>query len=92
MRREDAKVGMRVRISMGDCEKTSYHCGFHSEMMKLRGSITKIRHVNVDGGISTESGWAWHHEDLMPVSQTISKGKPKKVKPVLFDEELLWTE
>lgn len=92
MRREDAKVGMKVRISMGDCKETDQFCGFHNEMKKLRGSITSIRSINFDGGVSTATGWAWHPADLMPISESISKEKRKKVKPVLFDEELLWTE
>jgi hypothetical protein len=94
MRREDAKVGMKVRISMTECKATQNYCGFRSQMLGLRGSITTITniHANVNAGFSTTSGWAWHPKDLMPVLQNNSKVKPKKVKPVIFDEELLWTE
>lgn len=92
MRREDVIVGMRVRISIGDCKETDVLCGFHREMKKLRGSITTIKSINYDGGVTIKSGWAWHPADLVPISQHPPKVKPKKVKPVLFDEELLWTE
>ena len=85
---ENAKVGMKVRISMGNCTNTEQTCGLYSQMIRLRGSITKISHINKNGIISTDNGWSWHPADIID----ISKEKPKKVKPVLFDEELLWTE
>lgn len=92
MKIEDAKIGMRVRISSGECRATDDFCGLNNEMIRIRGSLTTIRHINADGGIRTTAGWSWHPKDLMPVSQDIHKKKRKKIKPVLFDEELLWTE
>lgn len=92
MKREDGKVGMKVKIAMTDCKATENGCGIHNQMKSLKGSITTITnlHKGCTVGFSTACGWAWHPDDLTPV--WLKPCKTKKVKPVLFDEELLWTE
>ena len=90
MKMIDAKVGMTIRISMGKCTATDKLCGLHSEMKKLKGTLTQISVVNKKGIINTYDGWSWHPDDLIYVSP--NDPKVKKVKPILFDEKMVWIE
>lgn len=89
---EDIKAGMTVRISRLMCEKTQKHFGLTDDMKKLQGKEFKISSTIKERNIVRINGFSWHAEDLMSMSEIISKEKRKKIKPVLFDEELLWIE
>ena len=83
---KDVKQGMKVKISMGDCEATRYHCGLTKSMIKLKGEIVTVSKILKRFNIVEIGGRDWYSEDLID----ISKAKKKKVEPVLFDEKMVW--
>lgn len=85
---EDTKVGMTVRISCGKCQATYDLCGLNQNMMKEKGTITKIECINPDGGVQLDNGWSWNAADLIPISGT-QKIVEKEVKE-FFDESKVW--
>jgi len=58
MRIEDTEIGMKVRISRGDCKATKDTCTITSEMKLLRGTIAKVTCIHSDGMVALDNNWS----------------------------------
>jgi hypothetical protein len=87
MNLQDLKIGMKVRISMGDCNATRRTCSLTSSMKRMRGKISKIRQIYPDDMVLLDNGWTWNPKDLRKIKE-ISKKEPPKIQ--FFDEQRLW--
>jgi len=85
---KDCKKGMRVRISLGECQKSVDYCGVNSIMEKLKGTIVKILSIH-DESVTVDGGWSWHVDDVIDVTSIIIQKKKVK-KTEFFDEQRIW--
>lgn len=84
MKTKDIKPGMKVRISL-DCKYTKLNCGLTSSMNGLKGQDVTISEVYKTSNTVKIHGYNWHAGDLIDL-----RVKRKKIKPILFDEKLVW--